>query len=261
MLKKCLMLGTVALLAAAVAKPAAAQGRLNLFSPYVNLHRAGTSLAPAGDTRVKDALVVRTAEDAAGRNLFQIGGFGQWTDSDDEVTTFGGGASYASAGARPWELFGQVESVDFDDGDSFLDWSVGGKIVLWDRALAAGWSPSLISAVFDYTDQEDLAGSFRALLALDHQLGRQAFLTLNAGLGHVDSDFDDSHTGFLFGIGATWVGGDNWSLSADYSANTSLLAEDDWTVSGLYRFNPNVVGRAFIGKHTRFGVAGYYQFR
>src|SRR5687768_6170596 len=122
MLKKYLMVGAVALLAAGTATPAAAQdpALVNLNSPYTRLHRAGTSLARPMDMRGWDALVVRR-DDMTRPDLFQVGAYGEWLSrfGDDRVA-YGGSLIYTNQRSRrhAWEIWGGAEnlSVDFDGG-------------------------------------------------------------------------------------------------------------------------------------------------
>jgi hypothetical protein len=272
MLKKYLMVGAVALLAAGTAKPAAAQdpALVNLNSPYTRLHRAGTSLARPMDMRPWDALVVRRNE-MVKPELFQVGAYGEWLERfDDDRVAYGGQLIYTNQRNKQFafELWGGAEnlSVDFDGGDDddFLDWRVGGKIVLWDGTFSGdGPATTTLSLVKEYSDAEDLGHAFSVGLALDQAITRNIYLTANVGYANFDSDFGDDFDddGITAGFGAVYSFNPKLSLSLEYIVNTDFTFQDDWAGGIQYRFTDNIVGRAWGGKHGRFGFGANYQFR
>lgn len=250
MLKKVLMVGVLALLAAGTSRPAAAQNSPVFFEPYGELYSARTVLPSVNDGRPKDA---RQAQGSRVENPSQRLSFQGGVYDTSGLFLGGAGINYANNQWKnhPWSVsvFGNFFSLDgTDDDGAFLDFT--GKLTLWQPRN--NWLP-VASVVVNYQDPDDYGDFFRVILALDQKITREAYFTANVGWSNVQTvgGFDDD--GIFSGVGLTWRPS-RWpklSLSANYNFDGDIQGEDTYSVSGTWAFSRDASFQLGGGKHDK----------
>lgn len=274
MVRKTLLVASLALLAAGAGRPAGADPVF--LEPYGEIYSARTFAASSTDGRPKDAVQGQGAGEEAKPSSFIISPFYRTTSlpgtfDDIGITMWGGSLGYASGlnGKHPWSLVGSVFNTNSefgpDDDDSF-SFDLTGKYILWQGADP---DTLVVSLVGHYLDISDIGRRWDLLLAADHQIMKNAYVTVNAGYGNFDFDggfgggeFDD----FRFGAGLTWMFSPRFSVSgnyvikneADQLSSNSFSGADQWSLSAAYAFNEKASVRVGGGKYeTFFGNINY----
>ncbi|HTE20236.1 MAG TPA: hypothetical protein VK689_17870 [Armatimonadota bacterium] len=254
MVRKFLIGASLALLAAGVGRPAAAD--LKLLEPYGGIYSARTLLGSPDDKRPKDALQSLPSKVADPTQRFVISPFFAHSDgSGGDLTSYGGTLAYANSSNRlhPWQIQGSILNNHVDvsgvgSGD-ILQFDLTGKFVLFqpeDQDLP------VISIVGRYADFESLGERYDILLAADQELGRRMFATANLGWSKFNCDCAKS-SDLVAGLGLTYVFSRRLSLSADYTFSNNSDNTDLWTVAASYQLGRDSLLRVGGGKNSTLG--------
>lgn len=249
MVKKIVIVGALALLAAGGARPAAADDKF--LEPYLELFGARTILASPADGRAKDALQGQASKVEAPKRRFAVSFQANRADNDGFQTLgYGGGLAYAdvSNARHPWQVSFAGFGVHTDVGAAESDdsgFDIGIKYVVMtppDTRLP------VLGLVMRYQDEPFFGGQHRfdVLLAADQKLSRDAFLTVNAGWGRVTGGVGAD---FVAGVGATWRASRQLSVSAEYEIDNDLEFEDEWSIGATWAFDRMSSVRLGTGKH------------
>jgi hypothetical protein len=245
MLKKVLLTGSLALLAAMVGRPASADAQF--LEPYGDIYSGRVFL---GATQGSPAAAESDGGGEAAGNTLIVSPFFRREDGGFPYNAFGASLGYATdMHGKPWLLWADLFNLN-GPGDSEFAFSLGTKLGIWSSG-SGGTSVSLFGR---FRDAIDLFKRWDAGLAADQRITDDIFLTGNVGFAHGDPG--DS-SAIIPALGITFAGGDRWSLNGDYVFKNAVDGEDFWSLGLLYDINGRSGLRLGGGKHSTF-FANYY---
>ncbi len=237
MLKKVLVAASLALLAGGFARPAKAEAVF--LEPYGNMFSAGHHFT--------GGYAEDTNQQFFASPFFRTTNFGGGVD----MTSYGVGVGYANSSAKwPFVLSASFFNTNLDTpfGDAdFFSVDFTGKLVVY-----SGENKPTISLVGRFQNYDDLGQIYDLLLAADHGLGKNAWVSLNLGWQSADPELGGSVDDFVIRFGAGYMINPKLSIVADYTLDNDVDGEDLWTVSATYKLSTATAIRFGGGKHETF---------